>query len=345
MRALSHSQITLYLQCPLKYKFRYKDGLKEKPRSYLSFGKSVHEALEFLFGSKFKTPPSLEEVLEKYTKVWIREGYKDEKEENQYFEYGKNIIKEFYKKHTDPYKPPIAAEHNIRFEVEGVKVVAVMDRIDKLDDNSVEIIDYKTNKNPFSLPELAKEPQLTMYQYAIEQDMGLRVDKLTYYHLPSQTPFTVPRHGDEEINALKKRIVKIAENIKSNIFPYKKNDFCPCDFSHLCPLYIHEHKKDVEGDKGAINISKIADEYGVLKDSEKELKAKIDVLQTEVKVYMNKEDLAKVSGDRYEVTKSKTKQERLDSRKAKEVLKSNNLLDGLIQFKDVETIRCKQKKV
>ncbi|MBL7197071.1 MAG: PD-(D/E)XK nuclease family protein [Candidatus Omnitrophica bacterium] len=93
MRALSHSQITLYLQCPLKYKFKYIDGLKEKPRSYLSFGKSVHGALEFLFGSKFQTPPSQEEVLVKYTKVWIKEGYKDKKEEDQYLEYGKSIIK------------------------------------------------------------------------------------------------------------------------------------------------------------------------------------------------------------------------------------------------------------
>ena len=80
------------------------------------------------------------------------------------------------------------------------------------------------------------------------------------------------------------------------------------------------------------------------KDNEKELKAKIDVLQTEVKEYMNREKVAKVSGDRYEVTKSKTSQERLDSKKAREVLKNNNLLNGVIQFKDVETIRCKQKR-
>ena len=63
MRPLSHSQITLYLQCPLKYKLKYVEKLKEKPKSYLSFGKSVHTALEYLFASRLQTPPSLDEVL------------------------------------------------------------------------------------------------------------------------------------------------------------------------------------------------------------------------------------------------------------------------------------------
>ena len=344
MRPLSHSSISLYLECPLKYKFRYIDGLKEKPKSYLSFGSSVHAALEFFFGSKFQDHPSLDEVYDYYKKEWKKEGYKDADEENKYFESGKIIIREFYDKHTKPYVRPLAVEHDILFEVNGVKIKAVIDRIVKIDDKSVEVVDYKTSKNPFNLSDLMEEPQLSMYQLAIEQEMGLRVEKMTYYHLLSQTPFSIPRHKDENIEALKSRIVDTAKKIENKEFPYKENRFCPCDFGHLCPLYIHSYKKEVDQDKQAIDIIKIVDEYGSIKDHDKELLAKVDALQEEIKEYMNKEQVARVFGDKYEVTKSKMSQERLDSKKAKEILQKQGLLEGLIKFIESETIRYKERK-
>lgn len=246
MNPLSHSSISLYVQCPLKYKFQYIDGLNEKPRSYLNFGSSVHSALEYFFGEKFFTPPSLEEVLLHYKENWESGGYATKEEEEKYFKEGKHIIKCFYEKHTTPYIKPLAVEYPINFEINGIKIKGYVDRIDKIDDERVEIIDYKTSKNPFTLSGLAKEPQLTMYQMGIEKEMGLRVEKLTYYHLLSQTPFTVPRHDDSVVNLLKERIIEVAKRIENSEFPHKKNRFCPCDFAHLCPLYAHDHKEKVE---------------------------------------------------------------------------------------------------
>lgn len=344
MRPLSHSSISLYMQCPLKYKFRYIDGLKEKPRPYLSFGKSVHQALEYFFGSKFPAPPKLEEVLQDYEKNWLKEGYAGPDEEKKYFEHGKIVIKDFYDKHIAGYKRPLAVEHNIRFEVNGVKVVAVIDRIDKIDDKSVEVIDYKTNKNPFNLTELREEPQLSMYQLAIEQEMGFKVEKLTYYHLLSQTPFTIERHSEDNIKALKERVVEVARSIENKEFPYKENRFCPCDFGNLCPLFSHEHKVCTAKEPAAVNIIEVIDQYGKLKDQDKELSVRIDVLQQDIKQYMDSEGLARVFGKDYEVTKSKTTQERLDTTKAKQVLKEYNLLEDLIKFIDSVTIRYKSRK-
>ena len=51
MRALSHSSISLYLECPQKWKFKYVDKIPEKPRHFFSFGQSCHEALEFFYGA------------------------------------------------------------------------------------------------------------------------------------------------------------------------------------------------------------------------------------------------------------------------------------------------------
>lgn len=344
MRPLSHSQISLYLECPLRYKFRCIDRLKEKPKYQLAFGSSVHNALEFFFGSRMPHPPTIEDVLICYEKKWISQGYNTLEQEKEYFAYGKEIIKEFYDKHTKPYKMPLGVEHEISFNIDGISVTAKMDRIDKLSDTSVEIIDYKTNKDPFNLTELRDEPQLSMYQFAVEKEMGLTVEKLTYYHLRSQTPFSIPRHSDDNIEALQNRIKDVYQKIQNNEFPYNQNRFCPCDFGHLCPLYIHTYKKDVEKDTKAIDIVAVADEYGRIKDQEKELGARIDALQAEIKEYMNKEKVERLFGNRYEVTRTKSSQERLDTTKAKKILEEQNLLEGLINFKEIETIRYKEKK-
>ncbi len=76
----------------------------------------------------------------------------------------------------------------------------------------------------------------------------------------------------------------------------------------------------------------------------KETPLRIDALQEEIKAYMNKESAARVFGDKYEVTKSMTSQERLDMKKVKEILQKNNLLDGLIKIIESETIRYKERK-
>lgn len=343
-KPLSHTSISLYLQCPLKYKFRYVDRLKERPRAVLSFGKSVHEAIEFFFGSRLPKPRGLDEVAAHYENNWIKEGYKGAEEEKEYFEYGKTIIRDFCNKHTESYKVPLGVEHDIVFDVDGVRVKAIMDRIDKIGEGVVEIVDYKTNKDSFNLSELVNEPQLSMYQFAVEKEMGLRVERLTYYHLRSQTAFTIPRHSEEKIQALKDRIINVAQKIENKEFPYRENRFCPCDFGHLCPLYMHNYKKEAEKGTQAIDIVEIADEYGRLKDERREMDATIEALQGEIKEYMNREKIERVFGSLYEVTRSKTAQERLDTKKAKKILQEHNLIEGVLYRKESETIRYKERK-
>ena len=47
---ISHSAITTYQQCPLRYRFKYVDALPETfVSSNLIFGGAIHSALEFHF--------------------------------------------------------------------------------------------------------------------------------------------------------------------------------------------------------------------------------------------------------------------------------------------------------
>src|SRR6266478_2201710 len=145
-RPLSHSSISMYAECPQKYKFKYVDKIPEKPKHFFSYGQSVHSALEFFYGVKILPPPSLKELLDHYKNNWVQGGYRDEVQEEEYFRDGKELLTKFYHKHIQDHAIPFFVEYEFKLKVEGVPVIGYIDRIDKLPDGRLAVLDYKTGK-------------------------------------------------------------------------------------------------------------------------------------------------------------------------------------------------------
>ena len=70
---LSYSAVRTFQGCPLKYRFRYIDGLSEDcVSSSLVFGSAIHSALEFFFSQQLagEEEPGLDELLDVYQQSW-----------------------------------------------------------------------------------------------------------------------------------------------------------------------------------------------------------------------------------------------------------------------------------
>ncbi|MDB4770764.1 PD-(D/E)XK nuclease family protein [bacterium] len=70
---LSYSAVRTFQGCPLKYRFRYIDGLPEDcVSSSLVFGSAIHAAVEFYFNQQLagEVEPSLDELLDVYQQSW-----------------------------------------------------------------------------------------------------------------------------------------------------------------------------------------------------------------------------------------------------------------------------------
>jgi RecB family exonuclease len=70
---ISYSAITTYQQCPLRYRFKYVDGLPETiVSSNLVFGGAIHSALEFHFTELLcgNEPPSHDMLLDVFQAAW-----------------------------------------------------------------------------------------------------------------------------------------------------------------------------------------------------------------------------------------------------------------------------------
>ncbi|MEK7287214.1 MAG: PD-(D/E)XK nuclease family protein [Elusimicrobiota bacterium] len=237
MRALSHSSMNLYRECPQRFKFRYVDGIKEAPKHYFSFGQSVHKALEFLYRSQL-VAPAIEEVLYHYEANWVKEGYASKEQEQARLEEGRGIIRAYYSKHIEGWKPAMATEFDFTIKIDDADVRGKIDRIDRLPSGNFHVIDYKTGKS-FASWRVEKDNQLTLYQMACEETFGHPVEMMTFYHLPSLTPVNSARHPDTLVRNLRKEIISVKTSIERQIFDPKPEDFrCRyCDYKKICPAW------------------------------------------------------------------------------------------------------------
>ncbi|MBI5631687.1 MAG: PD-(D/E)XK nuclease family protein [Elusimicrobia bacterium] len=336
-RPLSHSSLTMYGECPQKYKFKYIDNIPEKPRHFFSFGSSVHQALEFFYGVKTLPPPSLEELLAYYKEHWLSAGYRDQVQESEYFDDGKQILTQFYNKHVRDFKLPFFVEYQFNLEVSGVPVTGKVDRIDKLADGSLSILDYKTGK-ALAKDRVQADAQLTMYQMACEALLGLPVARLVFYHLPTLKEQSVERHQEGLVAALRERIVSAAEAISEGAFtpkPEEKKCYW-CDYKPLCPIFKHQFP----GTEPALprgrpaseeSLGSLIDRYGELSQKSAELEEERARLQEKIIALLEEKGYVRAFGQRYQLSStSNARWSFSDKKKVLELIKKAGLYERIL---------------
>ncbi|MFN0117686.1 MAG: RecB family exonuclease [Elusimicrobiota bacterium] len=298
-RALSHSSMSMYKTCPQRWKFRYIDKTPEKPKSFFSFGKSVHGGLEFLFEKTSALIPPIEAVLEYYKNTWIREGYETASQERWFFQEGERILRGFYIKHKDDLKKVLQVELNFTVDIEGVPVTGFIDRIDELPNKKLSILDYKTGK-AFDKSRVRIDPQLTLYQMAVTQVLGREVESVGLYHLNSLTPLIVPAHSKAQEAQIKTTVVEVAKGITEAKFDPKPDSLghCQwCDYVQICPAF--SGKKKPVGAVSDAGIKESVDRLGKLLDRLDELDKEKMMLTNEISSFVKLNGVQEVLGKFY----------------------------------------------
>ncbi|MFH1619703.1 MAG: PD-(D/E)XK nuclease family protein, partial [bacterium] len=289
----SYSRMTMYEECPLRFKFRYVDRIPEKPKYYFAFGHSVHNALEFLYNVKSPPFPSMDEMLASFERdwnsaSWDKKGYLSaEKAEADFIE-GRRMLTAYYRKHHASMQVPLAVEYKTSLKIDGLSVMSVVDRIDYAGDGSIVISDYKTGKNVKRDPD-----QLHMYQKICETDPGIkelvkarfgaaesediRVGKLVFCHVPTLKESFFERSPAVELGKFWERVLGVAGSITAGRFdPTPGERQCKfCDYKKFCPIFAEgavppaAHPKRVEEEEpvsGEEALGALADRYGDLRE-------------------------------------------------------------------------------
>lgn len=242
---ISFSQIAAFSTCPLQYKYAHIIGVPSYGKHQMSFGKSMHNALqafmeqiianEALQIERSPNLPPLSTLLDLYHKNWIDEWYENETQKQEYFDDGERIMKEYYTIMKQNPPRPKYLEKGFTLKVDDVLVKGRIDRIDDVE-GGIEVIDYKTGE-PKTKLDWDDRRQLVLYAIAAEESFvpALIVKKLTYHYLKDNSTVSFePTDKDKE--KLKLQIRESMEKIRTSDFQATPGPQCHyCDFKDICP--------------------------------------------------------------------------------------------------------------
>lgn len=282
-------------------------------------------------------PPKLEELLRIYEENWLSDGYTTVEEESQYKEYGKDILTRFHQIHATDFRPPVAMEHGFLMDIEGIKLRGFIDRVDKLDSGGLSVIDYKSNQELFTAEYVENDLQLTIYQMAAEQTWKLPVEKLTLYHLRSNTPCSCPPRDRDRIDATRRLVLDVAENINRGEFPATEHRYCPCDFAEHCPNYRHkyivqEKHEDTQPPLPGLAAAEAVERYAALQTQIKDLQTDLDEVRQTIIDYCQAEGLNRVYGSENEISYKITEKNGYNEDEIKAVLGPAGLWEKVLGF-------------
>ncbi|GAB4275032.1 MAG: hypothetical protein Kow0029_15820 [Candidatus Rifleibacteriota bacterium] len=255
---LSYSKMSLYLNCPRAYRKLYIDKIPPKPQPFFSFGTTIHETFERVYDPNNPIKkPTLEEILRIYDEVRLthREGFDSDEIEERYRQDGIAQITKYYNTYIKDceFKPAYSIEDY--FEIPCGKYAVMtgfIDRIDKLDDGTYEILDYKTEPTMRTQEEVDNDKQLSIYYWACEDTLGLKISKLSLLMLDFDVKIETTRTRDDIPKVIETVDKTAYAMIHEKDFLPRKNKYCKsCDHLHDCPL-----KDEILADESLISMKK-----------------------------------------------------------------------------------------
>ncbi|AKL98152.1 RecB family exonuclease [Endomicrobium proavitum] len=227
---ISYSRINTYLYCPQKYKLIYFDNWYIPLNADITFGHTIHGALEKYHGKKGVT---LEELFESYDESWKNEGFNSPQQSFEYYLRGKKMLENYFASFQKSPAEILFTEKSFDTNIGKYRFIGIIDRIDKYPDGAYEVMDYKTHLKIWDQERVDKDLQLSFYAYACKNVFGFNPDKISVYFLSDNKKLyteRTPAQIEDAINLALDASEKItAENFEPNT---SKCGFC--DFKDRC---------------------------------------------------------------------------------------------------------------
>jgi len=317
MGTYSHSRLSTFEQCSLKYKYAYIDKVEtEIVRTIETFmGDLVHQTLEKLYKDlKFLKLNELRDLITFYNDLWKKhwvEGIlivKDQYTEDNYRLMGEKMISDYYK-HYHPFDQTktIGLETQDFLDLDDdYKIHVRIDRLASPKDGVYEIHDYKTNSNLKKQDELDHDRQLAIYALGVKKMYPDAKEVILVWHFLAFDKEMRSHRTTEQLEELRKDILSLIAKVEQeNEFNPSPSALCDyCEFKTICPLWKHLYSledkspEDFKADEGVI----LADKYSELKEREKKLQSEIEEVSEKIKNFADFFAVRKVYGSSNTIT-------------------------------------------
>jgi putative RecB family exonuclease len=359
MATFSHSRLSSYENCALRYKFAYIDKVKVEAQDTVEtfLGSRVHEALEKLYRNlQFERLFSVDEVLAFFNREWEKNWNdtiiivnKEYTAEN-YRKMGERYLKDYYKRHKPFDKGKILGlETTDTLPLDKAGKYGFYIRIDRLMDMGkgvYEVHDYKTNMSLPKQQDLDKDRQLAMYSLWVrDQYQDFKKVRLVWHFLAFDKEMESYRTKQQLEDLRKDVLEKIQEIEAAEEFPANVTRLCSwCLYREICPEWKHgvelESKPENEylQDPGV----KLVDEYVKVKSEldtqKKDAEAKLEKLKEALIAFCEREGVSMVFGSMNKISVKPYESVKFPPKNSKEREDLIRLLEDLGKLEEVSDL-------
>ena len=248
-RAFSPSAFNTYLKCPRQYlynnilEFSGKDGNPDN----LSYGSAVHSACEYLinFAKEKGEYPSKEDFVKEFRRKLDTLPLSSYSQRANLEIRGEKTLGEYYHQITSaPISWLYVTEKPLSFKFDGLKFYGIIDRIDKNEDGTYTIYDYKTgNAKKGVAPDGEHEDyynQMALYKYFFEKSEGTKVSKTTFIYPEDYTKNLELELSESDCEKVVDKFKNAISSIREyNFEPSYNKDVCQrCCYKDFCEMEI-----------------------------------------------------------------------------------------------------------
>ena len=233
---LSASAVQLYETCPLQFKLEREWRIPGEVPAAMQYGATMHRVLRAYYDSvRFQRPMTEDDLIGFFKTDLAEAGLQDGYQYELYEEQGVAQLREFLAAcRQNPAPHVLHTEEFFEMKVSGVTVAGRIDRIDKLVDGKVIIVDYKTGK-PQAQEDADESLQLSIYAIAAREKWGYKADQVAFYNLATNSQVTT-RRNDLELQEARARVEEVAHQVAAGQFEPKPGFHCTfCAYRSLCP--------------------------------------------------------------------------------------------------------------
>jgi putative RecB family exonuclease len=245
----SHSKLSTFEQCPMKFKYRYIDKIPvEFEKTIEAFlGEIIHETLEWLYAEiKLKKIPSLDSMIEHYAIKWSEEFSKENLKmranstEKEFFEKGIKLLINYYAENQPFEDVTLEVEKEILISLDKEGQYKILGFIDRIAYNpktkQYEVHDYKIANSLPQKEKIEQDRQLALYSMGVKDLFGQEEDILLVWHYLSYNKVIHSKRTKGQLEKLKEDTIKLIKKIESTeIFPPNRGPLCDwCEYKKFC---------------------------------------------------------------------------------------------------------------
>lgn len=177
--SIRRSHIDTYESCPYQFYLEVIKGIETPETPYTMIGSDLHELFD-----KYSWIPhnefSINDIMkdfEVYTKRYTNEIFKDGEQRIKLMKRAENSIINFTKLHASmplPYKTEERLYYSLSDDLPSISMA--MDRVNKLNDGSYEVIDWKTGAT-LTGKRLVQTLQVPMYILIIKENYNINISR------------------------------------------------------------------------------------------------------------------------------------------------------------------------